>query len=93
MRQIHAFIEKPGAGPVMVHCMWGVHSSGAVSAMALVQFCGWSEERAKSYWDDARNGADCSGGCEDWIDKHFARFSVDPSLNISSAQQAANCPK
>ena len=39
MRQIHATIKNPGAGPVLVHCMWGVHSSGAVSAMALVQFC------------------------------------------------------
>jgi hypothetical protein len=93
MRQIHASIKKPGAGPVLVHCMWGVHSSGAVSAMALVQFCGWSEERAKKYWDEARNGADCSGGCSNWIDKHFAKFSVDPSLNISSAEQAAICPK
>lgn len=93
MRQIHATIKNPGAGPVLVHCMWGVHSSGAVSAMALVQFCDWSEERAKKYWDDARNGADCSGGCSAWIDKHFAKFQVDPSLTISSAEQAAICPK
>lgn len=93
MRQIHATIKNPDAGPVLVHCMWGVHSSGAVSAMALVQFCGWSEERAKKYWDDARNGADCSGGCANWIDKHFAKFTLDPSLTISSAEQAAICPK
>ena len=93
MRQIHATIKNPGTGPVLVHCMWGVHSSGAVSAMALVQFCGWSEERAKKYWDDARNGADCSGGCSTWIDKHFAKFQVDPSLEISSAERAAICPK
>ncbi|SLN70563.1 hypothetical protein TRL7639_04173 [Falsiruegeria litorea R37] len=93
MRQIHASIKNLGAGPVLVHCMWGVHSSGAVSAMALVQFCGWSEERAKKYWDDTRNGADCSGGCANWIDKHFAKFKLDPSLQITSAEQAAICPQ
>ncbi|WP_424990517.1 hypothetical protein [Fluviibacterium sp. S390] len=93
MQQIHASIKNPASGPVLVHCMWGVHSSGAVSAMALVQFCGWSEERAKKYWDDARNGAGCSGGCSQWIDAHFAKFKVDPSLKISSAEQAAICPK
>lgn len=93
MKEIHAKIQSPGSGPLLVHCMWGVHSSGAISAMALVQFCDWSEDRAKAYWDKARNGAGCSGGCDAWIDKHFAKFKLDPSLKISSAQQAAICPK
>ncbi len=93
LQAIHDVIENPAKGPVLVHCMWGVHSSGALSAMALVQFCGWSEDRAKAYWNDARNGAPCSGGCDAWIDGKFAKFSVDPSLNISDQQKAAICPK
>ncbi len=93
MASIHEVIENPGKGPVLVHCMWGVHSSGALSAMALVQFCGWTEERAKDYWNDARNGAPCSGGCDKWIDTKFSNFSVDPKLKISTEQQAAICPK
>ncbi|AXT27522.1 hypothetical protein D1823_13625 [Ruegeria sp. AD91A] len=93
MASIHEVIENPGKGPVLVHCMWGVHSSGALSAMALVQFCGWSEEKAKEYWNDARNGAPCSGGCDQWIDSKFSNFSVDPQLKISTEQQAAICPK
>jgi len=93
MKELHGIIKNPGQGPMLVHCMWGVHSSGAISAMALVQFCGWSEDRAKKYWDEARNGADCSGGCSSWIDKHFASFTVDPSLTISDAERAAICPK
>lgn len=93
MAEIYNVIKNPGKGPVYVHCMWGVHSSGAVSAMALVQFCGWSEERAKKYWDDARNGAGCSDGCDAWIDRHFDRFKKNPSLKISAAEQAAICPK
>jgi hypothetical protein len=93
MQAIHRVIRDPSRGPVVVHCMWGVHSSGAVSAMALVQFCGWSEERAKSYWDEARNNAGCSGGCDKWIDAHFASFKVDPALAITDAERAAICPK
>lgn len=93
MREIHGVIKDPGKGPVLVHCMWGVHSSGAVSAMALIQFCGWSEARAKAYWDKARNGAGCAGGCDKWIDSHFASFKVDPALSISDAERAAICPK
>lgn len=93
MNAIHDVIKSPSAGPVYVHCMWGVHSSGALSAMALVQFCGWSEAEAKEYWHDARNGAPCSGGCEEWIDAKFKRFSFDPSLDISDAERAAICPE
>lgn len=93
MQKLHEIIKNPGTGPMYVHCMWGVHSSGAVSAMALVQFCGWSEERAKKYWNEARNGADCSDGCDAWIDHHFEHFKVNPALKISAAEQAAICPK
>jgi protein tyrosine phosphatase len=28
MREIHSVIESPSKGPILVHCMWGVHSSG-----------------------------------------------------------------
>ena len=94
MQDIHAVIQDPDAGPVLVHCMWGVHSSGAVSAMALVQFCGWSQERAKAYWNKARNNAPCGkGGCGKWIDEKFARFKVDPKLKISAQQQETICPQ
>lgn len=93
MREIHDIIRNPGRGPMVVHCMWGVHSSGAISAMALVQFCGWSEERAKAYWDEARNGADCSDGCDAWIDHHFDTFEFDPALTLTAAEKAAICPK
>jgi len=92
MKAVHDRITSNG-GPVLVHCMWGVHASGALSAMALVQFCDWSEARAKAYWDEARNGAPCSGGCDAWIDAKFAKFKIDPALKISADQQAAICPK
>lgn len=92
MRAVYDVIKNK-EGPVYVHCMWGVHSSGALSAMALVQFCGWSEDRAKEYWNDARNGAPCANGCDAWIDAKFDRFKFDPALQISEAERAAICPK
>lgn len=91
MQSIHRII-KNNEGPMFVHCMWGVHSSGAIAAMALVQFCGWSEAKAKSYWDKARNNATCAGGCDKWIDDKFAKFHVDPALTISEEEQTAICP-
>ncbi|PYG26264.1 hypothetical protein [Pelagimonas varians] len=93
LKAVHEAIKKPSSGPVLVHCMWGVHASGALSAMSLVQFCGWSETRAKAYWDKTRNGAPCSGGCDKWIDAKFAKFKVDPNLSITDAERAAICPK
>ncbi len=93
IKAVHSVIENPDKGPVFVHCMWGVHSSGALSAMALVQFCGWSEARAKQYWNEARNNAPCGGGCDSWIDAKFKHFKFDPALEISEAQRAAICPK
>ena len=94
MQDIHSVIENPDEGPILVHCMWGVHSSGAVSAMALVQFCDWPEDKAKAYWNRARNNAPCGkGGCDQWIDGKFARFKVDPKLKITPEQQEQICPR
>jgi hypothetical protein len=93
MQAIHAIVRTPDSGPMLVHCMWGVHSSGAISAMALVQFCGWSEARAKAYWDETRNGADCADGCDAWIDHHFDTFEFNPDLTLTAAEQAAICPQ
>ena len=93
MQGIHSIIKEPNKGPALVHCMWGVHSSGSISAMALMQFCGWSEDKAKTYWEQARNNANCSGGCDKWIDSKFKNFKVDPSLTISSEEQQRICPK
>jgi hypothetical protein len=93
MQDIHAVIEDPDKGPILVHCMWGVHSSGAVAAMALTQFCGWSESQAKTYWHKARNNAPCgSAGCDRWIDDKFRNFQIDPELELTEQQRASICP-
>lgn len=93
LKAVYDTIKDPSEGPVLVHCMWGVHASGALAAVSLVQFCGWSEDRAKAYWNEARNGAPCSGGCDKWIDAKFAKFNVDSSLAISESERALICPQ
>jgi hypothetical protein len=94
MQAVHAVIEDPAAGPLLVHCMWGVHSSGAISAMALVQFCDWSEDKAKTYWNQARNHAPCGhAGCDAWIDEKFGHFKKDSALTIDASQRQRICPK
>jgi hypothetical protein len=76
----------------MVHCMWGVHSSGIVAAMALMQFCDWPEARARDYWHQTRNHAHCAGGCDAWFDNKMQHFGVDPGLRIGSERQQGICP-
>lgn len=78
--------------PMIVHCMWGVHSSGAVAAMALVQFCGWSEADAKKYWLDAENNSPCSGGCSNWINNKFKNFKFNSKLEIAHSIKQEICP-
>jgi len=94
MQSIHELIEQPDKGPLLVHCMWGVHSSGAISAMALVQFCDWSERKAKAYWNQARNHAPCGhAGCDAWIDEKFSHFKKDPTLTIDASEKQRICPQ
>jgi hypothetical protein len=93
MRRIGVVIDDPDLGPLLLHCRWGVHSSGAIAAMALVQFCGWTVERAKAYWNASRDGAPCAGSCEQWIDERFDRFKLDPSLVPDPGEQERLCPR
>lgn len=93
MQALHRVIDDPEQGPVLVHCMWGVHSSGIVAAMALMQFCDWSKAQARAYWHRTRNHAGCSGGCNAWFDKKLRSFRVDPGLRIDGERQRAICPR
>jgi hypothetical protein len=92
LKDIGKVIDDPDLGPLLLHDRWGVHDAGAVAAMALVQFCGWSEESAKAYWDASRDGASCTGGCAAWIDERFANFRPAPALVPEATIQGRICP-
>jgi hypothetical protein len=82
-------VLNSGEGPVLAHCWNGRHAAGAVAAQGLIQFCGWSNERALDFW------ADNVGG--DWrkyphVISEINRFRPLPEFAISASQQAALCP-
>ena len=37
-------------GLLYAHCWNGWHASGIIAALALKQFCGWSNDDAVAYW-------------------------------------------
>ena len=39
-----------GGKPVFIHCWYGIHATGMVAAMALMQFCDVNAETAVNYW-------------------------------------------
>lgn len=93
LKDIGRIIDDPDLGPLLLHDRWGVHDAGAVAAMALVQFCGWSEQQALNYWDASRNGSPCAGSCEAWIGERFARFELVPERVPDPGTQQRICPR
>jgi hypothetical protein len=43
-------IDNPQKGPIYLHCWNGWHQSGYISAMILMQFCGYTNQQAVEYW-------------------------------------------
>lgn len=87
-KQIYKSIHD-GADPVFVHCWYGIHATGFVSATALIQFCGYSNNEAVAYW---KVGIAPSLQYQKVIDKILA-FERDPSLTLTPAEQDRVCPK
>jgi hypothetical protein len=92
LKDIGKVIDDPDLGPLLLHDRWGVHDAGAVAAMALVQFCGWSQERAMAYWDASRDGAPCAGSCAAWIEERFAHFQPEATRVPAATIQSRICP-
>lgn len=77
-------------GPVYAHCWNGWHSSGMISAMALKQFCGWSDDAADSYWVAHTDGH--SKGFPK-IRQRIRDFRPYPEFSISKEEQKFICPQ
>lgn len=88
LEQLYDTIQNQ-RGPMYVHCWYGVHASGLVAAISLMQFCGYSGEQAVQYWNEhvprsiqyAR------------VQNKIRAFEVYPDLRISSDAQARVCPQ
>jgi hypothetical protein len=88
---VHAAILDPEQGPVYAHCWNGWHASGQISAMALMQFCGWSNARALQYWEANIDGV--NGPEYDPVRKRIRDFVPYADLNVDAATRARICPQ
>jgi hypothetical protein len=90
-KTLHDIITN-NKGPMLVHCLYGVHASPIIAAKALVQFCDWSAEEAEKYWTFTKGPATCGGGCGPWFAGKFRGFKKNSALSIDKATQEKICP-
>jgi len=90
--KIHEIITQ-GKGAMYVHCWYGLHASGFISATALAQFCGpagWDSRKAAKYWDSVIPPTIRYPKEHDQV-ANFVRFT-DPELQISVQDATRVCP-
>lgn len=78
---VYTAITK-NTGPVLTGCDQGVHASGFVSALSLIQFCGWTNKQALDYWALIAKGQDNHPK----IKKAIMDFRPYDSLNVSGVK-------
>ncbi len=75
---------------VLVHCWNGSHATGEIAALALKQFCGYSDKEAANYWK--QNIHDKFQSKYESILKRIRNFETFSDLNFTSSQRAKFCP-
>jgi hypothetical protein len=87
LASIHKIIQN-GQGALYVHCWHGVHASGYLAAIALMQFCDYLPEQAVQYWNE---NVPASIRYQKVQDKIRA-FRPYKEFQISGAEQTRVCP-
>jgi hypothetical protein len=82
-------IDNPNLGPIYLHCWNGWHQSGYVASMILMQFCGYSNQQARAYWEENTDGAYKKF---DNVKKMIANFESFENYKIDKATQDIICP-
>lgn len=82
-------IKNPNLGPIYLHCWNGWHQSGFISAIMLMQFCDYSNQKARLYWEQNTDG--------DYkkfqnIKTMIANFKPFKEFEISKEEQDIICP-
>lgn len=78
-------------GPVYLHCWNGWHASGLLSALSLMQFCGFDKWEAINYWDLGTDGANNSPRYQ-VIREIIKNFEPYPDLLITDELGNRICP-
>jgi len=86
---VHESIMNNDA-PLYAHCWNGWHASGFVSAVSLMQFCGYSTEEAVQYWDENTDGHNTHSRYES-MRKKIRNYTIDPTLLVPEDIQKVIC--
>ncbi|MGE3756136.1 MAG: hypothetical protein AB7H97_00175 [Pseudobdellovibrionaceae bacterium] len=85
---VYKRIKGELSGPVYTHCWNGWHYGGLISAIALKQFCGWTNAQADAYW--VKNTDGNSSGYEN-LRKIIRDFKPLSQFAIAAEEKAAIC--
>jgi hypothetical protein len=94
-QEVHQILKKlhdliiAGKGAMYVHCWYGVHASGYVATVALMQFCNLSPAQGVVYWNSNTPKKLQYSKVQNMI----YNFKRDPALQLTKEQQARVCPK
>ena len=57
LQMIKDRIDVPNLGPIYFHCWNGWHQSGYIASIILMQFCDFTNSKAREYWEKNTDGA------------------------------------
>lgn len=89
MQLVQDRIDNPKLGPMYLHCWNGWHQSGYISSIILMQFCNYSTQEARQYWELNTDGAYKKF---DNVKKMIANFTPFEEFKISKDVQEKICP-
>lgn len=90
LQLIHDRIKGKISGPIYGHCWNGWHASGMMAAIALKQFCGFTDVQAEDYW--VKNTDGNSEGY-DSVRRKVRNFKALTGLEITSEEKSLICPR
>jgi len=82
-------IDNPDLGPLFLHCWNGWHQSGYVASIILMQYCGYTNQQARTYWEQNTDGAFKKF---DNIKKMIENFEMFKDYKIDKKTQEMICP-
>jgi len=90
MESIYDRIKSHEKGLLYVHCWHGLHASGYIASITLMQFCDLSPELAISYWEKA---AGCSINRFPQIREKIYNFIQYSDLELTESEKNLVCPE
>lgn len=91
LAELYDIIKSDGAaGPIYLHCFYGVHASNTIGQMVQKQFCGISDDQAENNWDKVDLYDSLGKNTPVEIAK-VRNFRPYPEFQISAEEQAKIC--